>query len=420
VETPLAVWSVERPEENVPHVLFSAGVHVTAQSTPPPLAGSLVTVALSVALPPTGSEVGIPLIEEMVMTGALMVITAVTNAAGFAVELAVMETESPPVGTVAGAVYTMAAPLAVWAGLPGLNVPQPFAPFEQLTVQSTPRFKGSLDTIATMLAVALVTNVLGGAPAPTANAMEREAVGVTVRFVVTVWVGSATEVAVIVTLRLDVTMAGAVYVAGAPLAVCCVIIPQPEDGQISVQLTPKLFGSPVTFAVTCVELPAAKGEAGNPVNVTETELKMPTVTVMLSEGEAVAFALRFTLFGGTEVGAVYTVATPLAVCVGLNEPQFTALQLATQSTPSFEASFATLTMREICDPDCRAAGGDCENETVISLALGGRTSFVMQADSSPRLRIKTRSSKAERRVAKTSELRVALKPFWLLITPPQK
>jgi hypothetical protein len=127
-------------------------------------------------------------------------------------------------------------------------------------------------------------------------------------------VGSKTDVAVIVTLKLDVTTVGAVYVAGTLLAVCCVIVPQFPTGHNNVQSTPKLLGSPVTLAVTCVVLPAAKGDAGNPVNVTEIELKMFTVTVMLSEGEAVALALRLMLFPvGAEVGAVYTVGWPLAV-----------------------------------------------------------------------------------------------------------
>ena len=92
-----------KPEVNVPHVLDGSGVHVTAQSTPPPFAGSFATVALTGCLLFTGIEDG-PLIGPMEITGAFTVINAVTNADGLAVELAVMETMSPPVGTVAGAV----------------------------------------------------------------------------------------------------------------------------------------------------------------------------------------------------------------------------------------------------------------------------------------------------------------------------
>jgi hypothetical protein len=75
-------------------------------------------------------------------------------------------------------------PLAVCAGLK-LNDPQPFVPFEQVTAQSTPKFWLSFVTIATMLAVAPVVIVGGGAPAPTAKAIETVAVGMTVKFVVT-------------------------------------------------------------------------------------------------------------------------------------------------------------------------------------------------------------------------------------------
>jgi hypothetical protein len=222
-------------------------------------------------------------------------------------------------------------------------------------------------------------------------------------------VGSKTDVAVIVTLKLDVTMAGAVNVAGTLLAVCCVIVPQFPTGHSNVQSTPKLLGSPVTLAVTCVVLPAARGDAGNPTSVMEIELKMFTVTVTLSEGEAVARALRFTLLpAGAEAGAVYTVATPLAVCVGLNEPQFAELQLATQSTPAFETSLITLTVRVVCDPNCRAAGGASENDTPISLALGGSTAFVMQAERPLRLRIKTSDIKAARPAEKKSLAREVL------------
>ena len=78
--------------------------------------------------------------------------------------------------------------------------------------------------------------------------------------------------AVIVTFTLVVTTGGAVYVAATLLAVCNVIEPQFPAPHNNDQSTPKLFGSPVTLAVTCVVLPAARGDAGNPVNVTEIEL----------------------------------------------------------------------------------------------------------------------------------------------------
>jgi hypothetical protein len=185
---------------------------------------------------------------------------------------------------------------------------------EQETFQSTPRFWLSFVTFATTLAVAFVTIVAGGAPAPLANAIETEAIGLTMRLVVTICEVSATGEALIVTFKGEVMPVGAVYVAATPLGVCCVIRPQLEEAHSTDQFTPRLFGSPVTFAVTCVVLPAASGEAGKPVIVMETLLTIVTVTVTLSDGDAVERALRFTVLPvGTELGAVKTVPTPLAV-----------------------------------------------------------------------------------------------------------
>jgi hypothetical protein len=72
------------------------------------------------------------------------------------VDLAVMVTVLPA-GTAAGAVYVVERPLAVWAGL---NEPQLVVPGAgvQLTAQSTPRFAGSLVTLATSGPEALTCN----------------------------------------------------------------------------------------------------------------------------------------------------------------------------------------------------------------------------------------------------------------------
>jgi hypothetical protein len=74
------------------------------------------------------------------------------------------------------------------------------------------------------------------------------------------------------------------------------IVPQFPTEQESVQLTPNggLLGSPVTTAVTEVELPAPKGEDGKPVKVMATALKILTLTVDTCDGAAVARAVRFT------------------------------------------------------------------------------------------------------------------------------
>jgi hypothetical protein len=99
-------------------------------------------------------------------------------------------------------------------------------------------------------------------------------------------------------------------------------------------------------------------------------LTIPTVTVTVLVLSAVAAAVMFTEApDGSEAGAVKTVAIPEAVCAGLNEPHFAALQLTAQSTPWFVESFATVAM--ICD--CPLVGivdaGTWLNDTVI--VLGG-------------------------------------------------
>ncbi len=67
----------------------------------------------------------------------------------------------------------------------------------------------------------------------------------------------------------------------------------------------------------------------------------PTVTVpdvAVTEGSLVAAAVSVT--GPGVDGAVQTVAAPLAVCAGLNEPQGDGEQV--QSTPAFRKSLVTV------------------------------------------------------------------------------
>jgi len=165
--------------------------------------------------------------------------------------------------------------------VPEFNEPQPFAPLLQLTLQSAPAFELSLETFAMIPAVAVVSIEGGGAPFEFAagKAIEMAAVGVTVRFVDADWLGTATDEAVIITLRLAASPEGAVYVAGASLAVCEVIVPQAPVEHDTCQFTPALVASPVTRAVTCVELPAARGDGGTPTILIETEVNISTDTV---------------------------------------------------------------------------------------------------------------------------------------------
>ena len=87
------------------------------------------------------------------------------------------------------------------------------------------------------------------------------------------------------------------------------VLSMPQFGavQLSAQLTPSggLLRSPDTDAISVVVLPAPNGEAGNPVNLICTLVKIVTFTTAICAGNAVALAVRFTPpCGGVPVGAV--------------------------------------------------------------------------------------------------------------------
>lgn len=92
-----------------------------------------------------------------------------------------------------------------------------------------------------------------------------------------------------------------------PLAVFCALsVPQTGAVQLNCQPTPKggLLGSPDTSAISVVVLPAPNGEAGKPVNLMVTSVKIVTFTTAVCAGDAVDLAARFTPPCGTEMGAV--------------------------------------------------------------------------------------------------------------------
>jgi hypothetical protein len=113
-----------------------------------------------------------------------------------------------PAGTVAGAVYVVAEPLAVCAGLK-----EPQSELPQATVQSKPRFLGSLRTVALIMAGALVAKEAGGAW------LKKIAPGVTVTVAVTDLLVSVLAVAVMVTVLPAGTVAGTVNLVAELLAV---------------------------------------------------------------------------------------------------------------------------------------------------------------------------------------------------------
>jgi hypothetical protein len=133
----------------LPHV--PTGVQL--QSTPA-LAVSLATVAATEAVAFTAKEVGGAVLSVTVMAVAAVTVTA-AEAVVELLEVAAATMVTLPAAD--GAVYVVAAPLAVCAGL---KVPQAPAG-EQL--QSTPPFAESFVTVAAMETVPLTAKVAGGA-----------------------------------------------------------------------------------------------------------------------------------------------------------------------------------------------------------------------------------------------------------------
>jgi hypothetical protein len=98
------------------------------------------------------------------------------------------------------------------------------------------------------------------------------------------------------------------------------------------------------------------------------------VMVVLSEADfvlsatEVAVIVTAPLLPGTEFGAVYVVATPLAVCVGLKEPQEPAgAQL--QFTPSPSGSFCTAAVTDALLLISMYAGGAWVMVTTIGALM---------------------------------------------------
>jgi hypothetical protein len=141
---------------------------------------------------------------------------------------------------------------------------------------------------------------------------------------------SSTDAAVTVTAGKTVALAGAVKVAGAPLAVDDVMLPQPgEQGApfcVKVQLTPLLVPSLATVAVNgWVAFNATLAEADD----TDTEMGATSMEVllltMLSVTEIATNDTR-TMFWqdpgqrGGVADAVYVTGEPLAVLAGETVP----------------------------------------------------------------------------------------------------
>jgi len=196
VGTPLAVW-VGLNDPQAP-----ALPHVTVQSTPA-LVLSFETTAVIGLVEFICIDVGGGGLKTTVIAGAVMVMFAETDFVESACEVALTVTVVP-VGTAAGAVYVVETPLAVWVGE---NDPQAPA-LPQVTVQSTPLFKGSFDTTAVMGLVAFTCTDVGGGGLKATEI--GGGTGVIVIVAETDLVESACEVALTVTVLPVGTAAGAV------------------------------------------------------------------------------------------------------------------------------------------------------------------------------------------------------------------
>jgi hypothetical protein len=260
----------------------------------------------------------------------------------------------PPVGTVAGAVYTVAAALAVGVTL---NDPQEPAGVQ---LHTTGRAAGSFVVVAAIDAVVPVCIAPGGGVV--------SVIVITGPVIVTValfvLVVSLTAVAVIVTLPPDGTVVGPVYTVVAPLAVLVgVKLPQVPAG-VQLHVTPPFAGSFMTVA-TIFAVPDTPRLAGGAVEkVTAIPREMTPDTDLLPSATEVAVMVTVPPDGAV-IGAVYVVAAPLAVDVGLKLPQVPAgVQL--HVTPLAAESLDTVTDKLVVAPNAMFAGGAAEKLTEIA------------------------------------------------------
>ncbi len=241
-------------------------------------------------------------------------------------------------GTIAGAVYVVATPLAVVTELKF-----PHAELPHVTDQVTPPFWLSLFTTAAKLPLAPATSDIGGCGLNATVIAGGAAIAIVAD---ADFVLSETDVAVIVTVADAGTAAGAVYVVAAPLAVVAVLkLPHCELPHVTDQLTPAFFVSLLTTAATLVAAPAVSEGAGLVPNATTIDgggalivIVADTLFVLSETDVAVMVSVPD---AGAAAGAVYVVAAPLAVITGLKLPHCELPHVADQLTPPFLLSLVT-------------------------------------------------------------------------------
>jgi hypothetical protein len=162
-----------------------------------------------------------------------------------------------------------------------------------------------------------------------------------------------------VTVPSDGAGFGAVKTVAWPLIVWVRLsAPQFPPPQVKVQFAPALLGSFVTLAMIMACAPTARIEGGPSLKFTVTVLTTATVTVAVAVRSVTDAAVMFMLFPvGGRPGAVNTVVTPLAVCVGEKLPQLALAQLTFQLTPALAGSFVTVADRVTVVPVSIEEGG---------------------------------------------------------------
>ena len=289
--------------------VYVADVIVEAGKLPPPVTDQLtpaaptsfVTVAVKFMLWPIVSppRTGVIATDNPDTTAVCTVIVAVPVFVPSATDVAVNVTVAGD-GTVAGAVYVIATPdaLVVADSAPHVAPEHPVP----ASVQFTPLFCASLLTVAVKFCVKLTVTVA------VVGATATEIAGSIVIVAEKLFVPSATEVAVMLTVAGDGTLAGAVYVIATPDALeLAESVPQVlplHPVPLSVQFTPLFCESFVTVAVKlCVFVTFTLADVG----AMATEIAGSTVIVAekLFVPSATEVAVMLTAAGeGTAAGAV--------------------------------------------------------------------------------------------------------------------
>lgn len=176
------------------------------------------------------------------------------------------------------------------------------------------------------------------------------------------FVVSAAAIALRVTVALVGTVAGAVYVLPAPLAVFAELtVPHPGEQLVPlcviVQFAPALLASLLTVAVkSCVALMGIIPLGGETDTVTAGTVTFAVNDLVVSVTEVAVMLTAKSLAGGA--GAVYVVAAPLAVDVGETPPQGAGEQDTVHVTPASAKSLPTVAL-------------NCAVDVARTVAVGG-------------------------------------------------